>query len=146
MSGTLQTLHFSQQIAAPRATVWKLMLSDAGYRDWTSAFCEGSYYEGRWAMGAELRFLSPGGQGMLSRVVEYREEERVCLSHQAEIENFEVKGPAVWQNALEDYRLVDEAGGTRIEVSTQITPEYGPMMQAVWPKALLRLQQLCEQA
>lgn len=51
-------LHFSILIQAPVEHVWQRMFSDVGYRDWTSAFCEGSYYQGNWQQGETMRFLS----------------------------------------------------------------------------------------
>lgn len=143
-----KTLHFSQHIEAPRATVWRLMLDDAAYRDWTSAFCEGSYYEGSWEQGGELRFLSPDGQGILSRVVERQEGSLIRLRHQAEIENFQVKADEAsdWKDAAEDYELHDEATGTHLEISSSVPDSYESMMREMWPKGLLRLKALCERS
>jgi uncharacterized protein YndB with AHSA1/START domain len=44
----MRTLQYSVEIAAPPATVWDVMLAQDTYRDWTSAFAEGSYFEGSW--------------------------------------------------------------------------------------------------
>lgn len=142
----MKTIRFSQHIQAPRATVWHHMLDAASYRDWTSAFCEGSYYEGSWAEGAELRFLSPGGQGILSQVVERQEGAVIRLRHQAELENFQVKPGRAddWCNTAEDYLFHDEAGGTRLDIEMQVTPAFEAMLVDLWPKALLRLKTLCE--
>jgi len=138
---------YSQHIAAPRETVWRLMLlDDAGYRDWTSAFCDGSYYEGSWEPGSEIQFLTPEGQGLMARVAQLEAPAHVQLRHQAEIENFQVKadGSANWKDCREEYWLHEEAGGTRVDVELEVSPDYEGVMCELWPKALLRLKQLCE--
>jgi hypothetical protein len=42
----MKTLHFSIAVRAPLEHVWKTMLDDKGYREWTSEFSAGSYHEG----------------------------------------------------------------------------------------------------
>ncbi|NKX51602.1 SRPBCC domain-containing protein, partial [Arthrobacter deserti] len=75
-------LRYSTRIDAPAHTVWATMLDEASYRDWTRAFSEGSYYEGSWDPGSEIRFLGPGEDGslvgMAARVVDNRPGEFVC--------------------------------------------------------------------
>ncbi len=143
------TQRYSQHINAPRETVWRLMLlDDAGYRDWTTAFCEGSYYQGSWTEGSEIHFLSPGGQGLMARVVQCQAPSHVQLRHQTEVENFQGKadGSATWKDCREEYWLHEEAGGTRVDVELEVSPEYEGMMCEMWPKALARLKALCERA
>ena len=145
----MSTLRFSQHIAAPRDTVWqRMLLDDAGYRDWTSVFCDGSYYQGSWTAGSEIRFLTPQGQGLMARVAASEAPAHVQLRHQREIENFELKPgeAASWQDSREEYWLHEQAGGTRVDVELEIIPEYEAMMAEMWPKALLRLKALCERA
>jgi uncharacterized protein YndB with AHSA1/START domain len=73
----MKTLTFEVTINAPRVLVWSTMLSPEGYKAWTTAFCEGSYYEGSWQAGERIRFLSPGGDGMSSVIAESKPEEFV---------------------------------------------------------------------
>lgn len=143
------TQRYRQHIQAPRETVWRLMLlDDAGYRDWTSVFCEGSYYQGSWTAGSEIHFLTPQGQGLMARVAEVQAPAHVQLRHQREIENFQLKDgeAADWHNSREEYWLHEEAGGTRVDVELEIVPAYEAMMAEMWPKALQRLKALCEGA
>ena len=41
----MKQLTFSTTIDAPKEIVWRTMLEDETYREWTSAFQEGSYGE-----------------------------------------------------------------------------------------------------
>ena len=62
----MNTLTFEVTIHAPRPLVWSTMLEQDGYRAWTSAFCEGSYYVGSWDEGARIEFLAPSGCGIVA--------------------------------------------------------------------------------
>jgi len=53
----MQKLHFTQHINAPREKVWDIMLSDTTYREWTKPFNAGSFYEGSWDEGSDIKFL-----------------------------------------------------------------------------------------
>jgi uncharacterized protein YndB with AHSA1/START domain len=148
-SGTPTTLHFSQRIAAPRRTVWDTMLQSDSYRDWTTAFSEGSYYEGSWEEGQRIRFLSPGGGGMLAEVAEHRPLERIDLRFLGEIRAGADEAdttPSPWAGAHECYDFSDDDGATRLDVSIDVTPDHVAFMDAAWPVALERLKALCESA
>ena len=56
---------YSIDITAPASHVWKILWADDTYRQWTSAFNPGSYAESDWKEGSKIKFLSPGGDGML---------------------------------------------------------------------------------
>ena len=83
----MQTLHFSTTIRAPREKVWETMLGDQSYRQWTSVFAPGSYYEGDWNRGSKILFLAPGEGGkvggMVSRIAESRPPEHISPSTSA---------------------------------------------------------------
>ena len=70
---SLKRIQFSETIHAPVPTVWRLMLGPESYRRWTSAFAEGSTFDGAWEQGAKIRFLGPSGDGIVSEIAENRE-------------------------------------------------------------------------
>jgi uncharacterized protein YndB with AHSA1/START domain len=145
MSGPL---NYVIEIPAPRGTVWSCMLDDATYRDWTTAFSEGSYYVGEWRTGADMHFLGPGGGGMRARIERADAPEYVSIAHLGEFrDGAPVDGPE-WVDAFERYRFLELAdGGTRLEIELLNVPaEYAPMMNQMWPKALERLRQICVSA
>lgn len=145
---TLQHLRFSIHIAAPVAHVWNTMLELDTYRDWTSAFAEGSTYEGSWDAGARIRFLSPSGDGMVAEIAEHRRHAFLSIRHLGVIANGveDTSSEAVkaWTPAYENYRFTPEAGGTRLDIEQDIAPEWAAMMNEMWPNALARLKALCE--
>lgn len=138
-------LNYSIDIPAPRARVWSCMLDDATYRDWTTAFCEGSRFEGEWRTGADMRFLGPDGGGMRARIERADAPEYVSIQHLGELRQGASHDGPEWTDAYERYRFHELAdGGTRLEVElTNVPAEYAPMMNEMWPKALERLRQIC---
>lgn len=52
-----EKLKYSITINAPKEKVWHTMLDDKTYREWTTEFNPGSYYEGDRKEGSEIRFL-----------------------------------------------------------------------------------------
>lgn len=144
----LQTLTFETLIEAPVEKVYTTMIDPTGYRDWTSAFSEGSHYEGSWDAGASIRFLAPSGDGMLSEIAENRPNEYISIRHVGMIEKGKEDRSSdavkAWAPAYENYRFEAVPQGTRLEVEQQIPPEWADHMRQTWPQALLRLKALCE--
>lgn len=144
----LQTLKFEVLIEAPVEQVYATLTDPTAYRDWTSAFAEGSYYDGSWEQGAAIRFLSPSGDGMLSEIAENRPNAFISIRHLGMIQNgvADTTSDAVkaWAPAYENYRFEAVPQGTRLDIEQQMTADYADQMREVWPKALLRLKALCE--
>lgn len=140
---------YQTTINAPAATVWDTMLSAASYRIWTSAFGEGSYFEGDWSQGSRMRFLTPDGDGMLAEIAQCRKHEFLSIRHIGFVykgkEDTQSDAVKSWAPAYENYAL--EAlpdGGTQLRVEQDLTDEYEAFMNETWPKALALLKQLCE--
>lgn len=145
----MNKISMSERIHAAPKTVWDTMLGDATYRDWTSAFAEGSYFEGSWEQGKEIRFLSPQGGGMAAVIAECRPYEFISIKHVGVVKEggeVDTESEAVkkWAPAFENYRLVQVDGGTEVQVEMDVTPDFEGCMKETWPKALARLRALCE--
>ncbi|MBK8725995.1 MAG: SRPBCC domain-containing protein [Holophagaceae bacterium] len=142
------TLHFTEFIQAPRARVWTTLQDPDSYRLWTAEFCGGSYFEGSWAEGARIRFLIPGGDGMTSVIAENRLHEFISIRHLGDVkqgvDDTDSEAVRAWAPAHENYRFVDQDGGTEVQVSVEITPDFEDYMNRTFPKALKRLKALCE--
>lgn len=145
----LQHLQFSAVIHAPVSVVWDLMFDPDAYRQWTSAFCEGSYFEGSWAEGARIRFLSPGGHGMVAEIAERREHQFLSIRHLGLIadgvEDTTSDAVRAWTPAYENYSFQAVPEGTRLVIDQDATGEFAGYLAEAWPKALALLGQLCEE-
>ena len=144
----MKKLRFSTHIHAPVATVWDTMLAPDTYRAWTSAFCEGSYYEGSWVKGEKIRFLSPDGEGMFGRLAEHRLHEILSIEMLGCIhggdEDTTSEEARHWTPGFENYAFHASDGGTHLEIDLDTTAEFEPYLREAWPKALAKLKALCE--
>ncbi len=148
----MQTVQFSVLINADKQTVWNAMLEDKTYREWTKEFTDGSYFEGSWMKGSEIRFLvrdDKGNlEGMFSRIKENIEHQFISIEHLGVISKGIVDTTSEqvrkWARSFENYTLTEKGGKTEVRVDMQVEEEYKTMFDDIWPKALLALKTICE--
>ena len=145
----MEKLKFSTTLKAPKEKVWKVLWDDATYREWTTAFSEGSYAEtDNWKEGSEVKFLDPKGSGMISRVAANRPMEFMSFEHLGEIregvEDRESERIKAWAGAKENYLLTETNGITKLDVEMDVNEEYKNMFMEMWPKALEKVKTLSE--
>jgi uncharacterized protein YndB with AHSA1/START domain len=140
----MNRLKFESTINAPREKVWETLWNDATYRQWTSAFAEGSYAESDWQEGGRILFLTPDGSGMFSIIEKKVPLEQMSFRHLGEIKNG-IEDPKVWDGATENYYLKGHNGVTELTVEMGTTPEFAQYLSAAFPKALDKLKEICEQ-
>jgi len=147
---TVRTLHFSIIIQAPVRQVWQTMFDAESYRQWTKAFCDGSYFVGSWQQGETIRFLSPSGDGMVAIIAEHQPYQLMSIKHIGfvfqgvdDLVSDKVKS---WTPAFENYLFREVPDGTQLLIEQEVAPEYVDYMSDTWPKALHKLKQLCESA
>jgi uncharacterized protein YndB with AHSA1/START domain len=149
----MEKIHFSITINAPREKVWSTMLDDATYRQWTTPFSEGSYYEGGWNEGDKILFLGPDpvtGKtgGMVARIKENRKPEFISIEHVGLMqEGVEItEGPLVeaWTPAFENYTFIEKDGATEVQVDVDVNEAMKAEFEQMWPKALEKLKEIAE--
>lgn len=152
----MEKLQFSTRIKAPVQTVWNTMLDDASYREWTSEFQEGSYYEGDWNQGSDIRFLGPDNNGstggMLATVEESRPHEFVSLRYLGQIvdgvDDTTSDEAKSFAGMHENYMFRQSDGMTVLDVEIDLgadsDDEFVQMFNDLWPKALDKLKAMCE--
>jgi uncharacterized protein YndB with AHSA1/START domain len=152
VSSRMEKLSYSVKINAPVQDVWATMLNDATYREWTSAFNEGSYYEGDWEAGSEIRFLGPDEEGsvggMIATVEESRPNEFISLRYlgqfvdgAADTSSDEAKS---FIGMHENYAFSESGGVTLVEVELDSEDEFTAMFNESWPVALAKLKEITE--
>lgn len=150
----MEARRYAITIEAPQARVWATMLEDATYRVWTSVFSEGgSYFEGSWEAGSEMRFLGVDPAtgdigGMFARIHECRPPEFVSIQHLGMVvagvvdtTSEEVKQ---WAPAFENYTLKAQGSGTEVVVDIEVAKEHEAFFDETWPAALQKLKALAE--
>jgi uncharacterized protein YndB with AHSA1/START domain len=148
----MQKIHFSVNIHAPKEKVWNTMLDDSTYREWASAFQAGSFYEGSWDEGSEIRFLGPDENGklggMFSKIKENRLHEFISIEHVGFINDGVIDTTSEevkkWTPSHENYTFTETDGTTVVSVDIDVNDEYKEMFEVMWPKALQLLKTLAE--
>ncbi len=145
----MKKLEMKIDIAASRQKVWETMLAPATYKQWVDVSWPGSYYEGEWKQGQNLRFLAPGMGGTLARLVEHRPYEFSLAEHIASInsdgtEDRDSESAKNWIGSTESYTFTEKNGITTLKVEVNTYPEWIDMFASGMPKALAKLKEMCE--
>ena len=147
---SVKRVQFTVAITAPAATVWRHVTSLESYKRWTSAFAEGSRFEGSWEQGSKIRFLGPSGDGMVAEIAENRESEFISIRHLGfianGIEDTTSEAIKAWAPAYENYTFLALPEGTKMVVDQDVSVEWEEYLSQAWPKALVLLKELSESA
>lgn len=145
---------YTIEIEAPREAVWRTMLDDATYREWTRAFCASeTYYEGDWSQGSEMRFIGPDPEtgelaGMFAVVREHRRPEFLSLEHRGVIVGGQLDSTSEaarkWAPSFENYTFEARDGGTRLVIEQDIPDDHLAFFDTAWPEALRAVKALAE--
>ena len=147
----MEKLYFTIQLNATKEKVWSVLWDDASYRKWTTPFCEGSYaVTDNWKEGSKVLFLSPGGDGMVSKVAANRPCEFMSFLHLGEVkagvEDTESEKVKQWAGVLENYTLTEKEGKIQLTVDMDMIDKMKEYLLDAWPKALEQVKQLSEQS
>jgi uncharacterized protein YndB with AHSA1/START domain len=151
----MASLQFTIEINAPKQKVWEVMFSDQTYRQWTSAFMPGSYYEGSWTKGSAIRFVAADEDGklngMASRIAENSPHEFLSIEHVGIVTNGHNDTSSdeakQWAGSHENYTFSEKNGVTtiRVDLESNTAPQdMLDMMAESWPVALKKLKELAE--
>jgi hypothetical protein len=145
----MEKINFSTSIHASREKVWDVLWNDDSYGKWTSAFCEGSYAKtDNWKEGSKVLFLSPDGDGMVSKVASNKPNKFMSFEHLGVVKNgaedTESESVKSWAGAKENYTLNDENGKTKLVVDMDSTDEFKDYFLKTWPIALEKVKELSE--
>jgi hypothetical protein len=143
----MKQLHFSIAIQAPKARVHQLMLADKTYREWTSAFAEGSCYHGSWDKGSQILFGNADPNlGLKVRVSEHKPAEFISLEW-LEFKQEASHAAQPLPGGIENYRYSEIDGKTTLQVELKGVPdEWTEYLEGSWPQALNKLKEICERA
>lgn len=145
----LDVLQFYITILARAEQVWQALWQDDHYRYWTSVFSPGSYAEGDWKEGGQIRFLTTFSEsGILSEIAVCRPPEEMTFRHltmlKAGVPVDIDEQIASWSGATEKYVLQPEASGTLLTVELKVSPGEVAYFQEHFPLALERVKEVAE--
>lgn len=148
----MKRLYLSIDINAPREEVWAAIINDKKYRLWTSAFQEGSYFEGGWQQGDRMEFKAEyEGQvtGMISEIEVSEHLKEISIRHlgiySAGEEDYTSDQAKLWQDKYENYHFEKlEENETRFRVEVEMEEIFAEALEEQWLAALQKLKDLCE--
>lgn len=139
----METLSFEVKIGATPEKVWSILWNDISYRQWTTAFTEGSFYEGTLEEGSIVKFFDPKNNGMYSRVEKNTPNQEMKFLHLGEIYDG-IEAPQDWGEATESYILEETETGTTLKSVIQTPSEFKSFFEEKFPKALGIIKNLSE--
>lgn len=150
--GTIEVLHFEISINSNAAKIYKTILQEDTYREWTSVFNPSSYYNGGWKKGSKIVFLGTDHDGntggMVSRIKENLTDKFISIEHIGIVKNGNeiTSGPEVeaWAGSLENYTIKSTKGKSLLSVDIDSNQEFRSYFLETWPKALEKLKSICE--
>ena len=145
----MEKIHFSTDINASRNKVWNILWNDDSYREWTSAFAEGSHAQtNNWKEGSKVLFLDSKGSGMVSTVAKNKPNEFMSFKHlgvvKDGVEDTVSESVQGWAGAMENYTLTEEHNKTKLVVDMDVTDDFKDYFQKTWPVALEKVKELAE--
>ena len=148
----MKRLYLSIDINVPREEVWAAIINDKKYRLWTSAFQEGSYFEGGWQQGDRIKFIAEyEGQviGMISEIEMSDHLKEISIHHlgiySGGEEDYTSDQAKLWQDKYENYHFEKlEENKTRFRVEAEVEEVFAEAFEEQWLAALHKLKTLCE--
>jgi hypothetical protein len=152
----MKKLQFKIVINALVNKVFDLMLgisNKSTYEQWTALFNPTPTYEGNWEKGSKMLFIGIDEQGekggMVSEIVDNKPNQFISIRHYGLVKGTEeiTDGPEVekWANGFENYTFSENDGKSIVAVDIDFTEEFADYMNGVYPKALSKLKEICEE-
>lgn len=152
--GAIESLRFDIEINCDPETVYKIMLDEEHFKEWTSTFNPASHFVGSWEKGSTITFLGTDENGktggMVGEIKENVPYQFVCTEYKAVIAEGKetTTGPEAegWIGGLENYTFKKKGGKTILSVDlvAKIKPEFKSYFTETYPKALEKLKSICE--
>lgn len=144
----MKKLEFTIDINAPAEKVWYSLWDEENYKNWTSAFCEGSYVVTDYKEGSKAHFLSPSGEGMFSSVSINKPFEIMSFNHIGILKNFEEQPiddeTKLWSGCEEKYELSENDGKTTVKASVDVIDQHVDYFDQSFPNGLKKLKEIAE--
>ncbi len=148
----MEKLHFEITIAADAEKVFRTMIDEKQYTEWTAVFNPTSHFKGSWAKGSKILFVGTDTKGkeggMVSRIKENIPNQFISIEHYGIVQDGKeiITGPEVqgWAGSLENYTFTEVKGKTVVAVDMDSNAEYKSYFEETWPSALKKLKELCE--
>lgn len=144
----MKTIKKSILIGASREKLWNVLTLDHYTSDWYSVFSPGSYALTDWKPGSKALFMDQSNNGMVAKVTESIPGKSLIVEYTGVVsdgkEDLDSAIAQQYKGGRETYRLTEENGATRLDISSDMEESMFDMMSGKWEKAFERLKELAE--
>ncbi len=144
----MKTIKKSILIQASKEKVWEVLTLDRYTKDWYAVFSPGSYAVTDWKTGSKALFLDHTNSGMLATIEESIPGKSLIVGYTGIVsdgkEDVDSAVAQQYKGGHETYRLTEEKGATRLDISSDMEENMFEMMSDKWEKAFERLKTLAE--
>lgn len=139
----MKELKFSIIIEASPQKVWDALWNQDSYSQWTSAFQQGSRYEGSLDEGSIVRMFDAGNNGMYNLVLVNKLFREMKFRHLGWLHNG-AEDPQDWTDSTETYLLQTVNSTTELTVLVNALEEFVDFFISRMPEALKQIKILAE--
>jgi uncharacterized protein YndB with AHSA1/START domain len=147
----MKRTQYQTDINAPVAKVFDRMLGRETFKIWAAEFNPTSDFEGEWKKGSKILFTGVNSQGkregMLGYIREFEPEKFVSIEYLGLLDgDKEITDEEVMKDwhGFENYTYEAHGESTKVLVDIDVNEEMTEYFNKTYPKALLRLKELCE--
>lgn len=147
-----EKLHFEIKINNSVEKVYRTMIDEQKFSEWTSEFNPSSHFKGSWVKGAKILFLGVNKEGnlegMVGRIRENIPNKYISIEYLGIVNDEEeiTSGPEAenWQG-FENYTFSPVDGETLLSIDADSNKEFKNYLLETYPKALNKLKSICEE-
>ena len=137
----IHRLTFNIKIDTDNRFIWMALWEDKYYREWISAFGEGSYFKTpNWDEGTTIHFLGHDENGIYSKIEKHIPNELIRFKHIGNVLNGQEQvideSVQKWSGANEMYSIENHEDHNVLKVDIDIMEEHLEFMKSNFPKAL----------
>lgn len=149
----MKRIHLERGFKSSPEHLWEMIVDPDHYRNWTTAFHEGSDFDGQWVKGHKISFISEDEKGlqtgMLSVIEDCTYPSFISIKHiglvMNGIEDYDSEETKRWTPAYENYTLrVSGDGGCLFELDQDMAEEEVQGFIAMWEKGFDYMQNLVD--
>lgn len=144
----MKKIEKSVVINTSKEKLWEVLTRDTYTRDWYSIFSPGSHAITDWKEGSAVHFIDGSNNGMAARISESIPGKSLVITFTGQVingkEDLESPEALKYKGGHETYRITEENGKVRLDISSDMDESMFEMMSGLWEKAFERLKQLAE--
>ena len=144
----MKTIKKSILIRASKDKLWDVLTLDHYTKDWYAMFSPGSHAVTDWKPGSKALFIDQSNSGMAAKITESVPGNSLVLEYTGIVmdgkEDLDSAEARKYKGGQETYRLTEENGATRLDISSDMDEAMFDMMSDKWEKAFERLKELAE--